>query len=368
MRLAALRAGIILKRYRQATQVAVAATSLLLILSSGTLYGANENQKSIIQSESEDVGSKTIVEATEFFTDASETFYNFLPKLIVALLILALGWLAHRVIKKLVFNQFKDWGKAEATMALTSVIVALCTLGLAFSALVGDIRALLGSIGLVGLALSWALQAPIESFTGWLFNSFRNYYKKGDRIKVGEVFGDVFKIDILTTTVWQAGGPGQSVQASQPTGALITFPNSDVLRSNIINYTKDFPYVWDEVEVSVANTSDLNYTLDVVQELASQILSPSMSEPARIYKRLLKNRHLPYEVSSLPSVFAFPADSWTQIVVRYLVEARDRRRTSTDVYLAISQELARPKHRGKIFAGYPHTQVETILKKEREVD
>jgi small-conductance mechanosensitive channel len=63
----------------------------------------------------------------------------------------------------------------------------------------------------------------------------------GDRIAVGDVFGDVYRIDVLTTTVWEAGGPGKPVSAAQSTGALITFPNWEVLRSNIINYSRDFP-------------------------------------------------------------------------------------------------------------------------------
>ena len=32
---------------------------------------------------------------------------------------------------------------------------------------------------------SLPLQTPIESFTGWLLNSFRGYYRVGDRIEVG---------------------------------------------------------------------------------------------------------------------------------------------------------------------------------------
>jgi hypothetical protein len=99
--------------------------------------------------------------------------------------------------------------------------------GIAVSVLAGDIRAMLGSVGLVGLALSWALQTPIESFTGWLLNSFQGYYRVGDRVQVGDVFGDVYAIDFLSTTLWELGSaerPG-AVHADQPTGRLITFPN-----------------------------------------------------------------------------------------------------------------------------------------------
>lgn len=95
-------------------------------------------------------------------------------------------------------------------------------------------------------------------------NSFRRYSRVGDRIAVG----DVYRIDVLTTTVWEADGSGQSVVAARATGALITFPNWEVLRSNIVNYTRDFPYVWDEVTINVANESDLGYAARITAATA----------------------------------------------------------------------------------------------------
>jgi small-conductance mechanosensitive channel len=136
-----------------------------------------------------------------------------------------------------------SWTRANAISALAGVLIWILAISAALSVIVGDPRTLLGSVGLIGLALSWALQQPIESFTAWLLNSFRGYYRVGDRIAVGDVFGDVYRIDFLTTTVWEAGGPDKPVQGAQPTGALVTFPNSEVLRANVTNYTRDFPYV-----------------------------------------------------------------------------------------------------------------------------
>jgi small-conductance mechanosensitive channel len=58
------------------------------------------------------------------------------------------------------------------------------------------------------------------------------------------VFGDVYKIDVITTTVWEIGAPFRQgfVMAEQPTGRLVTFPNNEILSGSIVNLTRDFPY------------------------------------------------------------------------------------------------------------------------------
>lgn len=350
-----------MKKLRQASQLAIAMTSFLLMASTNA-QSPDDHSPEVIS----EIGSKTLSEAKSFLQSMTSATADLLPKVIVALLLLGLGWVLRHLAKKLVQSRFQSWSRAQAMSALVSIGIFLLSLGAAFSVLAGDVRALLGSIGLVGLALSWALQGPIESFTGWLLNSFRGYYKVGDRIKVGDVFGDVFEIDVLTTTVWQAGSIGESVQVAQPTGALITFPNSEVLRSNIVNYTTDFPYVWDEVTIGVSNDSDLTYAVSVIRQTADRLIAPSMKEPATLYRSLLRSHNLPYDISDVPGVFAHPTDSWTQLVVRYLVNARERRQVSTDLYLEISRELSDARHAGRIFSGYPRTQVEQIPTKVSE--
>ena len=196
------------------------------------------------------------------------------------------------------------------------------------------------------LALSWALQTPIESFTGWVLNALRGYYRIGDRVQVGDVLGDVYRIGVLATTVWEVGGPGKSVSGSQPTGALITFPNWEILRSNITNYSRDFPYVWDEVTFSVANESDLQYAIDVIQKTAAAVVGEMMREPAAEYQQLLQREHLSHDVHQAPEVYLSLAESWTNCTVRYLVPLRERRTWSSDLILAVSTANVSPRTPG----------------------
>ncbi len=289
-----------------------------------------------------------------------EAFVRNLPRYIVAGLVLLLAGLLTRALRPLLRRVLGQWERAQAFTALAGVIIWLFALGIGVSILVGDIRALVGSLGLIGLALSWALQTPIESFTGWLMNGMRGYYRVGDRVAVGEVMGDVFRIDFFTTTVWEIGGPGRPgvlVNAEQPTGRMITFPNNEVLTGSIVNYTRDFPFVWDELTIPVGNESDLGHAMEVLRGVAEEILGEGMAEPAAAYEVLLRERRLESSIPRGPQVFVSLADSWTDLSVRYLVNARERRIWKSQLAKAAMEAFNDPAHGGRIMPAYPRRQV-----------
>ncbi|MGI8842787.1 MAG: mechanosensitive ion channel family protein [Gemmatimonadaceae bacterium] len=304
--------------------------------------------------------SAAVGEATSTLRELGRGAYRLAPKIGIALgLLVAVAFITH-VVRALLRRASRSWQRAQGFSALISVVLWLLAIGAALAILAGDARALLGSVGLVGLALSWALQAPIESFTGWLLNSFRSYYRVGDRIAVGDVFGDVYAIDLLTTTVWEAGGEHKAVQGAQPTGALITFPNSEVLRANIINYTRDFSYVWDEIVVGISNESDLQLAIEIIREVAESTIGREMAVPVATYANLLRHARLPQEVSDKPQLYISPTDAWMNITVRYLVEARQRRRAASELHQAIAERLAQAPYRSRIKPSYPRMEVAVL--------
>jgi small-conductance mechanosensitive channel len=301
-------------------------------------------------------------EAVEALQELWLTFLRNLPRFLVTLVVFFFAWLVVRVTRPILRRVLRGWERTNAFVALTGVVVWLLAIGIAVSVLVGDIRALVGSLGLAGLALSWALQTPIESFTGWLLNSLQGYYRVGDRVAVGEVFGDVYRIDILTTTVWEIGGPerGGFVAAEQPTGRLITFPNYEVLRGSIVNLTRDFPYVWDEIDVPIANRSDIPYAAEVLRDVGVRLIGESMAAPAHEYETILRSRNLETFVADAPQVFVSLDDSWTNLTLRYLVAARERRKWKSDLSAAILAEFNRAEHQDRIISVFPRRQIQFI--------
>lgn len=297
-------------------------------------------------------------EATRTLRDFIVDLYDLLPKIGVAIAILLAAAMATRIAPPLLRKLLRSWEKGEATSALVGIGIWLLALGAALSVIAGDVRALVGSVGLFGLALSWALQTPIESFTGWLMNSFKAYYRIGDRIAVGDVFGDVYAVDFLTTTVWEVGGPEKPVEGEQATGALVTFPNSEVLRSNIVNFTRDFPFVWDEITINIADESDLPYTARVFGETARRVVGRAMTDPAQHYQRLLETAGLAHDIAAEPQVFFATTEAFVNVTVRYLIPARERRVWSSTLIMALAEELTRAEHQSKVIPGFPRAQVE----------
>jgi small conductance mechanosensitive channel len=357
-----------LRRFRQGSALAVTLTAFLLMIWGEPVAvqePASTAASQIATQPATPAASpappdpvRSVSQATSTIRELLVNFYAFLPRVALVVLIIGAAAVVSRLLLLLVRRLLGDWERRTAVSALTRLIVFLLAIVASVSVLAGDARAIVGAVGLLGLAASWALQTPIESFTGWLLNSFRGYYRVGDRIAVGDVFGDVYRIDILTTTVWEAGGKGKSVSAAQPTGAMITFPNWEVLRSNVINLSQDFPYVWDELTINVANESDLAYTSKVLQETAKRVLGDEVATAATTYQELLERERLAFEVEEVPRVYLSPADSWMDCTIRYVVPVRTRRKWSSALVLAIAEEVARPEHAGRILTVYPRTEVQ----------
>jgi small conductance mechanosensitive channel len=357
-----------LRRFRQGSLLAVAITGLFLMLwGVPTEAPGQELPDTLATTQPQtapDTGGpgpdpgRAVEEATGTVRELVLGFTAVLPKILIAIVLLVAAAVVVRILRLALRRLFRRWERAAAVTAMSGVVVWLLAIGMALSVVAGDPRALIGSVGLLGLALSWALQAPIESFAAWLLNSFKGYYRVGDRIQVGEVFGDVYRIDFLNTTVWEAGGPDKPVQGAQPTGALITFPNSEVLRANVTNYTRGFPYVWDEVVIGVSDDSDLGHAMDVIGAVARRVIGPDMAEPVSRYRRLLEKKRLAYDVADEPQVYASLNESWTDVTVRYLVAARERRKWSSTLVVEITAELRRPENAQRIGSAHPVRRVE----------
>lgn len=119
----------------------------------------------------------------------------------------------------------------------------------------------------------------------------------------------------------------------------------------MVNLTRDFPFVWDELAVPL-DESDLGYAMEILAGVARELLGAQMVEPARRYGEILNGANLESGSPEEPQVFLSMSASWTDVAIRYLVHARERRKWKSKLTARVTAELKKPerKARGRLFA------------------
>ena len=190
---------------------------------------------------------------------------------------------------------------------------------------------LLVSLGVVGFALTFALQQPLFSLVGWIYIMVKRPYGVGDRVAIEDSKGDVVEVDFFVTTLWEVGG--ELVSSNQPSGRIITLPNSVVLSSHVYNYSwAGFPYVWNELSVQVAYETDLAFAREAMIEVADGFLGEEMAARIAEYRENLAETPVELEVRDRPSVNVVQEESWVELRLRYLVHPRRGQRVRNELY------------------------------------
>ncbi|MFB6080770.1 MAG: mechanosensitive ion channel family protein [Haloferacaceae archaeon] len=190
------------------------------------------------------------------------------------------------------------------------------------------------SFGVVGFAVTFALQQPLLSLIAWVYIMTARPYAVGDRIEVGDASGDVISVDFLVTTLWEIDGG--LVSTNQPSGRVVTVPNSVVLSSEVTNFGgAGIPHVWNELAVQVAYETDLAFARETMIEEADDLLGDEMAARIAEYRRELAETPVELEVQDRPAVNVVQKESWVELRLRYLVHPRRGTRVRNELYRRI---------------------------------
>lgn len=117
-----------------------------------------------------------------------------------------------------------EW--AMTTYKLLRVFVLAFALVVAYPYIPGsDSAAFKGVSVLLGVLISIGSSSMISSIVAGYTMTYRRTFRKGDRIRVGEVYGDVVDSRLMVTTV------------RTPKNELVVVPNSEILGKSVVNYT-----------------------------------------------------------------------------------------------------------------------------------
>lgn len=261
-------------------------------------------------------------------------------KLVRAALAVSVIFTVSRAIRALLVSRIGDGAlQYNLNRVVQLIALVLATISLA-SMLVANLYAGLVSFGVVSLVVGLAVQTPMTSFIGWIYLLLRAPYRVGDRIKIGDLQGDVIDVSYLDTTLWEFGG--DYLSGDHPSGRIIRFPNSQVLESSVINYTWPlFPYVWNEIKFQVAYNSDLNFVADTMERIAAAELGEQMMDRVAQYRELLARTPVnELEVKERPTAsFGVSDNTWLEAKIRFLALPREASRVKSKLVRKMLEAL-----------------------------
>ncbi len=246
------------------------------------------------------------------FFDPWETYIPLMKKLALSLFLISLIFLVSKIIIKVVNTQEHLEGDRYNLLRIIRFLAIVFSLIVVASFLFQNLYAAAVSFGLISLILGFALQAPIASFIAWIYLIFRRSYLVGDRIQIKDFRGDVVEISYLDTSILECNG--DYLGNDRSSGRVIRFPNSMILREEIINYSgPQIPFIWNETAIQVAYTTDLQF-------VEACLLEASKDDFNTQYPKIAEHNFDQWE----PAVyFRINEFAWMEAVISYPVEPRD---------------------------------------------
>lgn len=239
-------------------------------------------------------------------------YIPFLKKLSMSLFLITLIFLTSKIATRLISIQTNIQGERYNLLRVIRFLAIVFSLIVVISFLFQNLYAAAVSFGLISLVLGFALQAPITSFIAWIYLVFRRTYLVGDRIQIKGFRGDVVSISYLDTSILECSG--DYLGNDRGSGRVIKFPNSLVLREEVINYSgPDIPFIWNEIPIQIAYTSDLKF----VEEC---LLSASNRDFIEQYPQFANQKQTQWQPAVYFRVNAF---AWMEAVVTYPVVPKD---------------------------------------------
>jgi len=202
------------------------------------------------------------------------------------------------------------------------------------------------AVGLVTAGLALALQKVITAVAGYGVILRGDSFSVGDRIAIGDVHGDVIAIGFTQTRVMEMGqaGSGTSagsatwVKSRQYTGRVITFSNAKIFDDPVYNYTRDFPFLWEELVIPIRYVSDRAKAEQILLDCARRHTA-DLSGPGQQALALMQERYFVRPSEVAPRVYCRITDNWLELTVRFLVRDRGTREIKDAISRDVLDEL-----------------------------
>jgi small-conductance mechanosensitive channel len=200
--------------------------------------------------------------------------------------------------------------------------------------------------GLVSAGLAIALQRLVTAFAAYFVILRGRVFRVGDRIVMGGVRGDVIDLGFIRTSIMEMGQPPpvQSdepaiwVEARQYSGRIVTVTNDTIFDQPVFNYTRDFPFIWEEMHLPISYTADRARAEQILLRAAERH-SVKTTEVSEAAWKEFQRRYFVETPDLKPRVYWQLTDNWLELALRFLTRQRGVREVKDAMTREILAEL-----------------------------
>jgi small-conductance mechanosensitive channel len=251
--------------------------------------------------------------------------------LLLTLLVVVLLWAVRLLVLALVNRRTKDvrvryqWRKSTTYAAVVVGALVLLRIWL------GEVGSLATFLGLLTAGVAIALKDPLVNLAGWLFIVWKRPFAPGDRITIRLHTGDVIDQRVFAFTLLEVG---TETGAGQSTGRIIHAPNGWVFTDSVVNFSRGFQYIWNEIAVMVPFESDWRRAKAILLDIAHRY-TDVLSEDAERKLRRAAQEYMIFYSKLTPTVYTSVKEFGVELTIRYLVEPRRQRGSEQVIWEAI---------------------------------
>lgn len=216
-----------------------------------------------------------------------------------------------------------------------SIVYLVVLVAVVINIWVDSTQSLLVSYGIIAAGLAVSLQDLFKNFVGGILIFVTGIYRVGDRVEINSRKGDVIDIDILYTTLMEMG---EWMSGDQATGRLTIIPNGYILSGSVNNYTKDHPFIWDEISLPITYDSDWKEAVTMILTVVRKETAAQVYDAEKSLSSLEEKYYLPRRVVE-PAAFITLTDNWINFNIRYMTVVRERRMVKNKLSRLILEEI-----------------------------
>jgi len=234
------------------------------------------------------------------------------------------------VIKKILPKHIEDMTSRYRARKFVNILGYLAALVVILVTFSNQLSALNVVLGVAGAGVAFAFQEVIASFAGYLVLHSSSFFKVGDRVMLGGIKGDVIDVGLLRTSVMETG---DWIEGDRYNGRITKVANSFIFKAPVHNYSGDFPFLWDEIQIPIKTECDFEYGKQKFETLLFDIQG-SFAEEAKEYWHKMTEKYLIENARVDPFVLMKFDENWITFTLRYVVDYEQRGTTKDKIYSA----------------------------------